>query len=121
MARILVVDDEPDIRDVVGGVLERAGHNVTAAEDGASAARLHHEHEFDLIVSDLRMPGFSGIQLAKAIRADSRCGIPILLVTASASRQDLADAHRAGVTAYLGKPFTLTELRDKVAFMLAAA
>lgn len=120
MARILVVDDEPDIRDVVGEVLERAGHDVTAAEDGTTAAHLHHKHQFDLIVSDLRMPGLNGIQLAQAVRADSRCDIPFLLVTASASTQDLSDARRAGVTDLLGKPFGFAELRDKVALMLAA-
>ncbi len=121
MARILVVDDEPDIRDVVSEALERAGHDVTAAAEGTSAAQLHHEHQFDMIVSDLRMPGLNGIQLVQAVRADSRCDIPFLLVTASASPQDLSDARRAGVTDVLGKPFGFTELRDKVALMLAAA
>jgi len=121
MARILVVDDEPDIREVVGGVLERAGHDVTAAEDGTSAATLQHEHRFDIIVSDLRMPGLNGIQLARAVRAGAHGDIPFLLVTAAPSTRDLSDAHQAGVTAHLDKPFGFAELRDKVALMLAVA
>ena len=121
MARILVVDDEPDIRRVVVIVLERAGHVVVTASDGAEAVDLHEHNEFDLIVSDLIMPVLDGIQLAKAVRSDPRCTIPILLVTASASPQDLVDAHRAGVTAHLGKPFALVDLREQVAALLAAA
>lgn len=118
VARILVVDDEPDILDAVTLVLERCGHAVTKAADGAAAAEMHRRDEFDLIVSDLVMPGLDGIALAKAVRADSRLNIPILLVTASGSPQDLAAADRAGVTAYLSKPFKLRELRDQVATML---
>lgn len=105
----------------MGLTLEAAGHAVTAAEDGAQAASLHHQHRFDLIVSDLHMRGLNGIQLARAVRADCRPDIPILLVTASASPQDLVDAHQAGVTAHLGKPFKLAELRDQVESLLASA
>jgi CheY-like chemotaxis protein len=121
MARILVVDDEQDIRDVLAETLERAGHAVVVAGDGEEAVDLHHRQHFDLIVSDLAMPGADGIDLTRAVRADARPDVPILLVTASASPQDLAEAHRAGVTAHLPKPFKLTELRDQVAAMLAAA
>jgi CheY-like chemotaxis protein len=121
MARILVVDDELDIRDVVARILERSGHAVATAADGAEAAEMHHRQEFDLIVSDLLMPHMGGIELTKTVRADSRADIPILLVTASASPQDLADAHEAGVTAYIGKPFKIAELRDQVAALLNAA
>lgn len=120
MARILVVDDEPDIRRILALALERAGHVVVVASDGAEAAGLHERDQFDLIVSDLLMPGLDGIQLAKVVRSDPRCNIPILLVTASASPQDLVDAHRAGVTAHLGKPFGLVELRVQVNALLAA-
>jgi two-component system chemotaxis response regulator CheY len=121
VARILVVDDDQDIRDVLAVTLKRAGHVVVVAEDGARAAHLHHQQPFDLIVSDLIMPEMDGIALARAVRADCRSDIPILLVTASASPQRLADARRAGVTAHLKKPFRLVELRDQVAAMLAVA
>jgi CheY-like chemotaxis protein len=121
MARILVVDDEPDIRDAFAIILQRAGHAVDVAGDGATAADLHHHHQFDLIVSDFLMPGLDGIELTKAIRADSRPDIPILLVTASASDRDLADARQAGVTAHLTKPVKMTELRDQVTALLATA
>lgn len=119
MARILVVDDEKDVRDVLAETLERAGHAVVVAADGQEAADLHHRQHFDLIVSDLAMPGGDGIDLARAVRAHARPDIPILLVTASASPQKLADAYRAGVTAHLAKPFKMAELRNQVAAMLA--
>lgn len=121
MARILVVDDEADIRDAFCMALQRAGHVVTAATDGAHAADLHHSDTFDLIVSDLAMPGLDGIGLTKAVRADSRSDVPILLVTASASPEDLEEARRAGVTAHLAKPCKLADLRDQVAVLLGAA
>ena len=120
MARILVVDDEKDVRDVLAETLERSGHAVVVAADGEEAADLHHRQHFDLIVSDLAMPGGDGIDLARAVRAHARPDIPILLVTASASPQTLARAYRAGVTAHLDKPFKMAELRDQVAAMLAA-
>lgn len=118
MARILVVDDEPDIRDAISLVLERAGHLVAVASDGAEAAHLHDRDGFDLIVSDLLMPGMDGIELARTVRADPLCTTPILLITASASPQDLVDAQQAGITAYLAKPFKLADLREEVAALL---
>lgn len=121
MARILVVDDENDVRDVLFETFERAGHAVVVAGDGEEAADLHHRQHFDLIVSDLSMPGADGIDLARVVRADARPDIPILLVTASTSPHRLAEAHRAGVTAHLAKPFMLADLRDQVTAMLAAA
>lgn len=121
MARILVVDDEADIRDAFCVALQRAGHAVTTAADGAQAADLHHSDTFDLIVSDLAMPGLDGIGLTRAVRADGRPGIPILLVTASASPEDIEEAREAGITAHLAKPCKLAELRDQVAVLLGAA
>ena len=121
MARILVVEDEPDILDAMAVMLERSGHAVAKAADGATAADMHGTDEFDLIVSDLAMPGLNGIELARAVRAGSRCDVPILLVTASATTQDLDMAREAGVTAYLGKPYKLSELRDQVASLLTDA
>ncbi len=121
MARILVVDDEKDVRDVLAETLERAGHAVVVAAGGQEAADVHHQQHFDLIVSDLAMPGGDGITLARAVRAHARPDIPILLVTASASPHKLADAYRAGITAHLAKPFKVAELRDQVAAMLAQA
>jgi two-component system chemotaxis response regulator CheY len=120
VARILVVDDEPDICDAIVAALERAGHVVSVAGDGTTAADLHHQHEFDMIVSDFLMPGLDGIELTRAVRADTRPDIPILLVTASASHADIAEARQAGVSAHLAKPFTLTDLRNHVAALLAA-
>lgn len=120
MARILVADDASDIRDVISLVLERAGHDVVAVPDGAAALEMHRNLEFDLIISDFSMPVLDGVELARRIRADERGAIPILLVTASASEQDLAAARAAGVSGHLEKPFSIMQLRDEVAALLEA-
>lgn len=121
MARILVVDDEADIRDAFAVILEREGHAVTKAADGAQAAQLHHHGQFDLIITDLTMPGLDGIELTRTVRTDLRSDIPILLVTASTLPQDIVDAKQAGITEHLAKPCKLAVLRDRVAVLLGAA
>lgn len=121
MARILVVEDCPDILDAMALVLQRSGHAVAKASDGATAADMHRDDEFDLIVSDLLMPGLNGIELTRAVRAHSSRDVPVLLVTASASAQDLVAAEAAGVTAHMSKPFKLVRLRDRVAALLESA
>jgi len=120
MARILVADDASDIRDVISMILERAGHDVVAVADGASAFELHQTVDFDLIISDFSMPVLDGLELTRRVRADGRSTIPILLVTASASDHELAAARAAGVSAHLSKPFRIAELRDEVAALLDA-
>jgi CheY-like chemotaxis protein len=121
VARILVADDERDIRDVISLVLERAGHEVVAVGDGVIAVETHTREEFDLIISDLSMPGLDGVQVTEMVRAGERSHIPILLLTASASGRDLAQARAAGVTAHMSKPFRVAELRDLVTDLLGRA
>jgi CheY-like chemotaxis protein len=118
MARILVADDASDIRDVISMILERAGHDVVAVPDGAAAFDLHQQVEFDLIISDFSMPVLDGLELTRRVRANGRSTIPILLVTASASDHELAEARAAGVSGHLTKPFRIAELRDEVAALL---
>jgi len=120
MARILVADDASDIRDVISLILERAGHDIVAVPDGAAALEMHRTIEFDLIISDFSMPVLDGLELTRRVRADARGTVPILLVTASASDRDLADARSAGVSGHLSKPFGIAELRDEVAALLEA-
>lgn len=104
MGRILVVDDEPDLRFVLRRVFMRAGHEVTEAGDGAAAlAQVHHSPP-DLVVSDMMMPVMGGVELIRRLRADPvTAAIPILAVSGD---WQLA----VGADAALAKPYRCAEL-----------
>ena len=118
MARILVAEDEDDIRELIERVLKREGHQVVSVSDGTAAVEMHKHQAFDLIVSDLNMPSLTGIQLAEKVRANPRCQVPFLLVTASATEEDLVRARRVGISCLMEKPFRLADLREQVSALL---
>jgi CheY-like chemotaxis protein len=118
MARILVADDAPDIRTLIETVLAGDGHDVVTAADGLEALHRYRSESFDVICSDLDMPGLNGVELTRAVRADPADDVPILLVSGSGSPRDIRDAHEAGISAYLEKPFTLSSLRGQVRALL---
>ena len=118
MARILVADDEDDIRELIELLLTRDGHPVVTVVDGRAAVDLHQREVFDLIVSDLRMPRLSGIQVTEKVRANPRGQIPILLVTASATDEDRVQARRAGISGLMVKPFKPSDLCNRVSELL---
>ena len=113
MARILVAEDGPDIRALLEHIFLEDGHDVATAADGQEALERYAQGSFDLICSDLDMPRLDGIELTRAVRADAD-GVPILMVSGSATPDDLREARAAGITAFLAKPFTLSELREHV-------
>jgi CheY-like chemotaxis protein len=93
MARILVVDDEPDERFLVGRILRRAGHEVTVAGDGAAALLVVNEWSPDLIVTDMMMPVMDGVELIRRLRADpATAAIPVVAATGDAHLARAADA-----------------------------
>ncbi len=108
--RILLVDDEPLVRQTFRLLLELDSHEVIEAEDGAEALESFTEGKFDLVIVDFEMPGMKGNELAVRIkrRAASQ---PILLVSAYAELLDVADKP---VDAVLSKPFTVTDLRGAI-------
>ena len=118
MARILVAEDAPDIRTLIETVLAGDGHDVVTAADGLEALHRYRNEAFDVICSDLDMPGLNGVELTRAVRADLADEVPILLVSGSGSPQDIRDAHEAGINAYLEKPFALSSLRSQVRALL---
>lgn len=118
MARILVAEDEDDIRELIERVLTREGHQVVTVTDGTAAVEMHQDQAFDLIVSDLNMPRLTGIQVAEKVRANQPGAVPFLLVTASATEEDLLEARRLGISGFMPKPFRLAELRDQVSALL---
>ena len=80
MAKILIVDDEPDIREVVSLYLRRDGHSVIPAADGEEALRLYRQGQPDLVVLDLMLPKVSGLEVCRRIQADQR--VPVVMLTA---------------------------------------
>jgi DNA-binding NtrC family response regulator len=113
MTRVLVVDDEPKLGRMVQEMLELDGHAVVRAGDGSRAIALLGEAPFDVVVTDLRMPGADGIAVLRAARA--RPGPPgVIVVTAYGSAASAVEAMKAGAADYLTKPFSMDELRLRV-------
>jgi CheY-like chemotaxis protein len=111
--RILVVDDEPVVRDVIRNVLERPGLFLVDAADGEQAIELLLKEPFDILIADKNLPGITGLDvIRRAKAADST--IATLLITAYASRESVEEAMAIGVDDYLIKPFNIADLVGKV-------
>jgi DNA-binding NarL/FixJ family response regulator len=117
--RLLVVDDEPNLLRAVAAILRAEGYDVTTARSGAEALVRVAESLPDLIVSDVRMPGVDGHQLARQLRSSSRTElVPIVFLTAKDETADRVAGFRSGVDAYLTKPFEPDELTAVIAGIL---
>jgi DNA-binding response OmpR family regulator len=117
--RILVADDDPDIRALVAYRLERAGYEVVAAADGAEALRLAFESEPDLAVLDVMMPRIDGYGVTRGLREHARTrDTPVILLTARVQEGDVARGFDAGADDYIKKPFSPQELRARVQAVL---
>jgi two-component system phosphate regulon response regulator PhoB len=120
MSRILLAEDDRDIRHLVEFKLGRAGFEVAGVEDGFAALREAHAHTPDLILLDVRMPRISGIEVCRELRADRRtAAVPIIMLTARAHPEDLEQAFAAGATDYIVKPFSPRDLLQRVESLLA--
>jgi len=117
--RILVVDDEAKLLRAVAVDLRGEGYDVATARSGAEALALVAQSLPDLIVSDIRMPGMDGYQLARRLRENQRTAIiPIIFLTAKDTSADRIEGFRAGVDAYITKPFEPDELLVVIAGIL---
>lgn len=121
MARILLADDDEDVRALIEFLLLREGHLVQTVADGPAALATFQPGLFDLICLDLDMPLLNGIEVARAVRQSPGGSVPILMVTGSAWDQDLTDARDAGINALLTKPFLTQHLRAHVSDLLSQA
>jgi two-component system response regulator RegX3 len=111
--RILVADDEPSVRESVGYALEQEGFAVTLAVDGDDAdQKLTDSGEFDLLILDIMMPGRSGLDLCRNVRASSP--VPIILLTAKDAEVDKVVGLEVGADDYVTKPFSVRELLGRV-------
>jgi DNA-binding response OmpR family regulator len=117
MARtILVVDDEPTLRETLAEALDADGFRVLTAADGREALSRFREHQPDLVVLDLMLPELSGIEVCRIIRAES--GVPIVMLTAKSSELDKVVGLELGADDYVTKPFSLRELTARIRALL---
>jgi DNA-binding response OmpR family regulator len=116
VARILVVDDEPKIVQLVRDYLERAGFAVSTARDGNEALMRAHQERPDLIVLDLGLPELDGLEVTRRLRRDS--GVPIIMLTARHEETDKVVGLELGADDYVTKPFSPRELEARVRAVL---
>jgi two-component system response regulator PilR (NtrC family) len=103
--RILVVDDERSMREMLSILLEREGYEAVEAKNGQEALQLFETSLFDLVISDINMPGINGIELLSRIKALAP-EVPVLMITAFATAEQAVDAIKLGAFHYFTKPFT---------------
>ena len=114
--KILIVDDFSTMRRIIKNLLRDLGFtNTSEADDGKTAFPILQSGDFDFLVTDWNMPGMTGIELLKAVRADPKLSsLPVLMVTAEAKRDQIVEAATAGVNGYVVKPFTAAALKEKI-------
>lgn len=119
MGRILLAEDDDSVRAFVRRALEMDGHEVVEARDGAEAASvLAGDSHFDLILSDIQMPVMDGIALALTVARD-HSAIPLVLMTGYAHQRERAHGIEEIVRDVIQKPFTLADIRERIAAVLA--
>jgi DNA-binding response OmpR family regulator len=117
--RIVVVDDDPTVADVVGRYLIRDGHTVQSVRDGQEALRLIAMHPPDLVVLDLMLPGIDGLEVCRRLR--ERWPIPVVMLTALGDENDRLAGFEIGADDYVTKPFSPRELAMRVRSVLRRA
>jgi two-component system response regulator MprA len=115
--RVLVVDDDPDVREAVETALELDGHRVTTANDGLAALKRLGQAEFDAVVLDVLMPNVDGFEVCRRLRTSGN-RTPVLILTARDSQEDTIRGLDLGADDYLVKPFGLGELLARVRALL---
>jgi DNA-binding response OmpR family regulator len=116
VARVLVVDDDETVREVVVSYLRAAGHDVAEAADGATGLSAHREERADLVVLDVMMPGLDGLEVCRRLRAAG--DVPVILLTALGEEQDRVVGLETGADDYVTKPFSPRELVLRVESVL---
>lgn len=119
MSKILIIDDEPNIRLITRLMLEKKGYEVIEAEDGETGLAVLEREEPDLIILDVMMPGMKGWDVCHKIKGDSSLkAIPVLMFTVRTSDVDKTMARECGAEAYLSKPFNVADLLATVEDLL---
>jgi two-component system response regulator RegX3 len=116
MTRVLLVDDEPAIRDAVGYALRGAGYDVETEVDGESALEAAGARQFDLVILDVMLPGLDGIEVCRRLRAAG--AVPIIMLTARGAEVDRVLGLELGADDYVTKPFSMAELVGRIKALL---
>jgi CheY-like chemotaxis protein len=117
LAKILIVDDEGDLRTLLGLCFLRRGHSIVVASNGAEGLACVAAHAPDLLVTDVNMPVLDGLELLRQLRAAGHADLPVILLTARADQRAAATA--AGADAFLVKPVPLRDLSATAERLLA--
>ena len=115
--KLLVIEDDEDVRELVRIVLREEGHVVDSAANATEGLLLGQVNEYDAVVLDVRLPDGNGTDVARAMRRDGR-SVPILMLTAQRTSADVVRGLDAGADDYLGKPFEVAELKARVRALL---
>ncbi len=117
--KVLVVDDERDLVELIGMNLQRNGYEVVSAYDGGTGLELARKHKPDIMILDVMMPGLSGQDVTRALKADPEtAGIPILMLTARTEETDIIVGLSLGADDYVTKPFSMKVLIARVGAVL---
>ena len=120
--RVLVADDDPVIRRLISGIIEREGYTAVTAEDGREAYRiLQNDADFCGAIFDMMMPNLNGLEVIRYMRTEKRLmRIPVMMVTSEQDLKFTADSFAAGATVFLPKPFTSELLVGALEELMAA-
>ena len=120
MAKILIAEDERDIRDLIAFTLRFAGHEVVTASNGEEAVQMAPQANPDLILMDVRMPRMTGYEACRAIKANPNLkDIPVVFLSAKGQESEIQTGLEVGAEEYLLKPFAPDQLTDRVKAILA--
>ena len=120
--RFLVIDDSMPMRRIIANILARLGHtDVVLVSNGREALKRIESERFDLVITDWYMPEMSGIEFLRMLRSrEDTKNVPIVIVSANGSKDDVAQAIQLGVNGYVLKPFTAETLKERIAAICAA-
>lgn len=111
---ILIIEDDKTTLKMLQYSIENLGHKVTIAENGEEAIKLTEKIKFDLIISDVMMPGISGLSLVTVLRTVNLCSAPIIMMSVLNNKSLLDAAYEAGANDFIAKPFTIKDIKDKL-------
>ncbi|KAA8609237.1 chemotaxis protein CheY [Salipiger aestuarii] len=120
--RVMLIEDEPNIIEAIGFILSREGLTVDTHLDGTTANDKLRANRPDVLILDVMLPGKSGYDILRELRDDAATAdLPVLMLTARGQSRDRETAERAGVSAFMTKPFSNAEMLDQVRRLLASA
>jgi len=111
--KLLIVEDEPNLLSIIRKGLSEKNNEVSVALDGTTALEMIHNHNFDVVILDIMLPDINGIEICRRLRA-SKNFVPILLLTALGTTENIVTGLNAGADDYLAKPFKFSELEARI-------